>query len=33
MIEARKPNAEDGDVEVLVKSGDGTVNMKGIIVA
>jgi hypothetical protein len=33
MIEAGTPNAQDGDVEVLVKSGDGTVNMKGVIVA
>jgi hypothetical protein len=33
MIEARKPNAEDGDVEVLVKSGDGSVNMNGVKIA
>jgi hydroxyacyl-ACP dehydratase HTD2-like protein with hotdog domain len=33
MIEAGTPNEQDGDVEVLVKSGDGTVNMKGVIVA
>jgi hydroxyacyl-ACP dehydratase HTD2-like protein with hotdog domain len=33
MIEAGTPNAQDGDVEVLVESGDGTVDMKGVIVA